>query len=272
MGAVESNPNETQPQLLSEANADELLALAINCLQAFVQDNFLGPPISPDAAAFNVSDALQQAIIRFCTADGEEINVNATKTYFLVVAKYLLEHLLGRADDTDDGNSLIVRWWYLRYLYVHQQCLDEKAQTLYASLLKHSDKALLVHDLIDDDNEYKALLLLEIAQAFMGYGRVWKAEPLLDKTKAILGVSLEVKGILGKRTKHQQMWLPQLALIVGWGDNVEFATLPNGTAPLPRLLTLDDDVRLERIIFESPADNEIMEIPSIAQALVLTYL
>lgn len=50
------------------------------------------------------------------------------------------------------------------------------------------------------------------------------------------------------------------------------AIISHPSTLLPSLLKLDDDVRLEKITFESEEDNRQMEIPSIVQQLVLAIL
>lgn len=77
---------------------------------------------------------------------------------------------------------------------------------------------------------------------------------------------------MGVRTKFQQKPLPQLCLKVHQTQEYQLpdAKLTNGNIELPKLLLLEDDTRLERIRFIEEKDNEVMTLPSVLQALVLT--
>lgn len=246
------------------------LSLAITCLQCFVQENFLGPNLNDKYSTLPhcalLTDTLLDQITERLNVDGEEININVTKPELLVLSKLFFEHLLA----LNDGQYMfLVKWWYMRYLYVHQQVIEEATNTLYTTFLKLSDE-LLAYSI--DNVSVKTLVILEIVQGFLAYKRIWKAEKYLEMAKQVLGVTLNVKGILGKRTQHQQKALPQLALSIDIG-NSEHAVLPSVThGTLPMLLKLEDDVRLEKITFESEEDNRMMEIPSLVQQVVLSIL
>lgn len=205
-------------------------------------------------------------ITEILSVDGEEINVNVTNPELLVLSKVVFEHLLTLHGE----HTILVKWWYMRFLYVHQQIIDEATNTLYSTFLQLSDE-LLSYTM--ENNTLKTMLLLEIVQGFLAYKRIWKAEKHLEMAKEVLGIKMNVKGILGKRTKYQQKALPQLALKVDIerSDHLP-AILSHASATLPLLLKLDDDVRLEKITFESEEDNRQMEIPSLVQQVVLSML
>lgn len=183
---------------LATIEYDVALSLAIASLQAFVQENFTGPALNAEQYATlphyrlltgdqsNVYDEISQ----LCNIDGEDFNVNMTRPELLIVAKVLLEHLNTRNDN--QPNAFVMKWWYLRYLYVHQQILEETTDSLYSRFLITSDELLQWSETHAIDT--KTLLLLEVVQGFLAYKRIWQAERHMNAIKEILGVSLEVKG------------------------------------------------------------------------------
>lgn len=279
--------NDKQPA--AAADDDELLVLAIACLQAFVLDNFLGPPLD-DAAYADLPHYVQLLdsvadVRQLLEVDGEELNVNVTRPELLLVAKAALERLLLAETETvstrparQPGLDFVVRWWYLRSLYVHQQLLGELTDTLYTALRRHSAALLDAPPPAAIDRDALTLLRLEVVQAQLAYRRAWQAQEHLDAARAQQDVELQVQGFLGRRTKWQQKALPQLALRVSYdaADGVHRERAPaartHAESVLPCLLRLDDEVRLERVTFESEEDNRTLELPAVVQQLVLGVL
>lgn len=275
----------TNPDVVDDHNVETTFALAIAAVQCFVLENFLGPRLDEAAYAELPHYALlhdgHTDMAQLLHSDGEEINVNVTRPELLLVAKRILEQLIERADaETVTVWPIevpLIRWWYLRCLYIHQQILDEHTDTLYTAFGRHS-AALLEWP---TDSETGALLRLEIVQGYLAYRRAWHAQSHLEEAKQLLGIELTVQGFLGKRTKWQQKALPQLALRVTATDDaatatelapVSLACETHADGVLPTLLRLDDDTRLERVTFESTEDNRTLELSALVQQLVLGML
>lgn len=159
----------------------------------------------------------------------------------------------------------------MRSLCLHQHCIDELTANLW-HLVKQECEWLLQHYQQLENKEYEALLHLEVANAYLQYHRGEKCKNVLDELCSHLKVHLNVQGLLGVRTKFQQKALPQLCLKVEQQQDNQLpsAKITNGSIEIPKLLLLDDDTRLERIRFIEPLDNEVMTLPSVLQALVLT--
>lgn len=268
--------NDSRAALLTRYSHDDLLAIGIAALQAFVQDNFLGPKL--DACQYAElplyarlhSDSLID-VAQLISVDGEEANVNATHPELIFIAKTILEHLLS-IDTPLAVDEHVVQWWYLRYINIHQQLLDESTNTLYTAFLNYSEKLL---NWTEADTETKTLLHLETVQGLLAYRRAWKAKGHLNAVKELLEATVDETAFLGKRTKWQQNALPQMALKITLGGDqtaVPGANKTHSTTQLPTLLKLDDDVRLEKITFESDEDNRTMELASLVQQLVLSIL
>lgn len=272
---------------LNASDVSQTFALAIAALQAFVQENFVGPRLSNDELPRHIADGdadAVEALAKLLHIDGEEANSNVSRPELLLVAQRLLVRLLSSPTNVD-GSTVdirLVRWWYLRYLYVHQQLLDEHTDSLYAAFVLHSDE-MLKPEAFDGayDDVTATLLRLEIAQGYLAYRRAWLAEPLFTAARSRLGVELLVQGFLGKRTKWQQQALPQLALRVNRTEADEpvpecqaehRSSVTHASSVLPTLLQLDDEVRLERITFESDEDNRTLSLTAVEQQLVLGVL
>ncbi|XP_065360961.1 tetratricopeptide repeat protein 27 [Calliphora vicina] len=253
---------------LTAAEIEDLLAFAVELLFVFAQYNFTGPfDDLPEFEQF-VKESLSFVADPFeeLKENGEEINPNVVLGEFLLVAKDILKKLLNSQQE-----SVVLRWWHLRYLCLHQHCIDELTANLWEQVKQESDW-LLKHLSQLDNKEYEALMYLEIANAYLQYHRGEKCNEILDNLCDHLKVQLNVEGILGVRTKFQQKALPQLCLKVEQTENNQLpaAKLSNGNIEIPKLLLLEDDTRLERIRFMEEKDNEVMTIPSVLQAMVLT--
>lgn len=256
--------------------AEESFALGIALLQAFVQENFLGPHLDDNTYAklpHQIHDLID--VVALLRIDGEDINVNTRRPELLLVSKAIFEHLLANTDATtfDASDTNLLRWWYIRLLYVHQQIIDEHTSTLFTAFELHANALLASDNVWLTDPELCALLRLEIAQGYLAYRRAWRADEHMDEARSALTVKVDVEGFLGKRTKWQETALPQLALRVDYGDVVsQSAAVTHALNELPCLLSLDDEVRLERVTFEREEDNRTLELPAIVQQFVLGKL
>lgn len=154
---------------------------------------------------------------------------------------------------------------------IHQQILDETTNSLYTKFVDLSTILIDTKDTIEDP-KLQSLLMLEIIQGFMMFRRVVNAEETMNKLIELLGVDLHVEGVLGLRTKFQTKALPQLALKVKFIESFETtsANASHGSTVLPKLLRLDDDVRLEKVEFIEKEENTTMQLSSLIQCVVST--
>lgn len=266
---------------LSTQNNEELLCLAISSLQAFVQENFVGPLSSDDHDSFKqlpwhaIVERVGAAAIRnYLMSDGEEINTNVNHPELLAVAKCILLYLHSKLETIDDSvEKLIIQQWLLRYYGVHQLVIDENTNTLFTGVNRMSDdlfENLKSIETIDLDS--KVICLLEINAWQLHYNRIMEAKEKLQAAQQMLDVNITIEGKMGVRTKYQQKPVPQLMLRVDSSkcDVVDVPSIESPVAPfkLPALLQLDDDVRLEKIQFVD-GENVVTRTKSIVQALIL---
>lgn len=266
---------------LSSRSNEELLCLAISALQAFVQDNFLGPLLN-ESDEFkglqwhsDVERIGDESLRNYLMSDGEEINSNVNHPELLAVAKYILLHLQANFDKvTDLVEKFVCQHWLLRYYGVQQLVIDEFTDTLFNGINNMSD-GLVEHlnDIECIDNESKVICLLEITAWQLHYKRIFTAKEKLQMAQQMLDVNITIEGKMGVRTKYQNKPLPQLLLRVDSpnGDVIDLPSIESPIAPvkLPALLQLDDDVRLEKIQFVNEEDNVITRTKGIVQALIL---
>lgn len=247
--------------------SDSLFPTAIAALMSFIQENFTGPPLEESLESLlNCQWPESIKTKSLLRVDSEELNPNVKKPELLLLSRNLLSFY-----HKNENSSWIIELWYIRSLIVHQKVLDDLTNTIYTEFLEASDKIMLKLDEIKDLN-LKTLLILELIQGFFVYRRVSKAERLLTKLLEILDVELVVEGSLGLRTKYQSKPLPQLVLFVKEKNLLNFtpAEVTHKETTLPKLLQLDDDLRLEKYKFLAEEDNFVSEISSIIQSLVMT--
>lgn len=266
---------------LSLQSNEQLLYLAISALQAFVQDNFVGPSLEEDDEYkefpwyTDVERIGAESFRNYLLSDGEEINTNVSHPELLAIAKYILLHLQSNLENVNDQTEkFIILHWILRYYGVHQLVTDEFTDTLFKGINSVSDEIVeCINDIENIDKDSKVICLLEITAWQLHYKRVSTAKDKLQLSQQMLDVNITIEGKLGVRTKYQQKPLPQLMLRVDSpnGDIIEYPSIESPVAPvkLPSLLQLDDDVRLEKIAFVNEEDNLITKTKSIVQALIL---
>lgn len=262
---------------LSSHPVEDLLVLGIASLQGFVQHNFVGP--LDDCSAQYQQLAFYAAIKndeikKYLLTDGEDVNTNARRIELLAFAKLIFLHISTRLECIHDPiDQFICRSWFLRYSVIQQQVIDENTETLYTGIIRAADDLLKAIEIVDIDVETKGLCVLEIVQALLQYKRIWMAKDKLQYLQTLLNVDITVEGKLGVRTKYQQKPVPQLLLKISPSNesissSADFPT--NQSVKLPKLLRLDDDIRLERIEFVDEADNAILKLSNIEQALILS--
>lgn len=268
---------------LSENSCTDLLVIAISALQAFVQDNFVGPPLKTDSEYCepfwsSVSEYTNDLVGHYLMSDGEEINANFSHSELLAVAKCIFSYLKTVMDIAlDEYDRFICLNWMLRFYNIYQKAIDENTETLYKSITETSESLSLLLETVDkiDDNS-KVLCLLEITECLLCYKRIAQAKEKLQQAQQVLNVKISIEGRMGVRTKFQKKPIPQLMLTVeGMNDITDDDLLiasPTTELKLPGLLNLDDEVLLERVQFVNQEDNLSTKTKSIVQAFILVTL
>ncbi|KAF9824095.1 hypothetical protein SFRURICE_002216 [Spodoptera frugiperda] len=144
--------------------------------------------------------------------------------------------------------SLLHLWWYFRSKVAHQRSLEDTSATLYAELEIIIAKLTNLLHVIQDKPRLQILLCMEIAQAYLIYGRVQRTEEYLTRARDLAGLKLE----LTERPTAEES---------------------HGNAELPPDLELQDDLRLSRIQYtESISQAELPSLEQILCLLTVQYL
>lgn len=154
---------------------------------------------------------------------------------------------------------------------VFQQSLDENSNTLYDELLK-VQKNLTFEKLEEISNlRHRLLVQLEMISIFLMYRRVQKVEDILKQLKDSYQIDMIEEGVLGMRTKWQQKALPQFHVSIQQSNNELSSSSieTHGGTKLTEVIKLNDDTRLEMVQFLDAKNNELQQLSSTIQNLVL---
>lgn len=165
----------------------------------------------------------------------------------------------------------LINVWHLRYLKVFQKSLDEDSNTLYEKTL-NIQQVLTPEKLQEITNlRFRFLVQLEVISMFLLYRRVHKVEDLLKELKESYHIDMIEEGVLGMRTKWQQKALPQFHIQIHQSNNeLQLSSSEtHGGTKLTELIKLNDDTRLEMVKFLDNRHNELQQISSTIQNLVL---
>ncbi|MCJ1255241.1 hypothetical protein MMC24_003057 [Lignoscripta atroalba] len=248
---------------------EELLVIGIAALQAFLQSNVTGPPLSwrPAEIIFPAVSQrqpkeLQRHLIATLTIEGEAAYQLTPNVELFCLAKYLLDSpLLVQSDAT-------MRWARVRVNFWHQRLLTENAASLQESI--YDDLTFLDNTILVAGSQYpkevKVQYLLEKAAINTHHGLDAKAREDLGRASKETGFAYALTGRLGKRTKFQEKELSQLVVLAkSAADTVtngalDDSGLVNGVSEgrkngdiasrsKPQNLDLNDDTLLESISF-----------------------
>lgn len=163
-------------------NPDDLVEA---CLAAFVQANWLGPPL-----AKNFPDCNRDLALERLASCGEQ-------PYPLVKYPWLLDLALKISEDMTVSQS-----WKLRALNLHLYVLDGLSEELLNRMVRLKDEASLT----------EPYSLLETALAMLDCGKQDLCDYYLTRAGDLWGFKFQFSGALGKRTKHQSFEVAQLVV------------------------------------------------------------
>lgn len=260
---VEDIQNTTDTNQVAVQCEGHELRLARESLLNFVQQNFVGcrgdlvSQLDPDV---DYRHSLE--------VDSEQLNVNVRHPELLWSAK---QHLQTLSEESVVGKSPQFLVWKMRSILVHQHVLDERTGGLY---VEYKDTVQLLETTMEQlDVFVRACVTLEMVQGFILFKRVTEATQYLKKAKELLQTQLKLVSMLGFRTRFQTKPLPQLALkVITALDDLPKSGDTHASTELPRLLLLEDDTRLEKVKFVNEEFEQIMDLPSIIQCLIITEM
>ncbi|KAI4124515.1 MAG: hypothetical protein LQ338_004752, partial [Usnochroma carphineum] len=268
---------------------EQLYRIGVAALDAFLQSNVTGPPLTWDSAgllfpsdvARDVQElrAVRRNLVQDLSVDGEAVYKLIPNVELFCLAKIILNlpALIGQ-------NAIPrYRWARVAVNSWHQRLLNENAPSLQETI--YEDLDALKEDLRRQNPEEKARRLVQRATIHTQHGFDQKAREDLARATEETGFDFKLTGRLGKRTKYQEKDFSQLVVLAKSADTVKNSSATqssdhtNGIGSQrsdnvkatykPQNLDLNDDTLLESIAFaksvlEPSLDNERDISPSLA--------
>ena len=228
----------SEPEAACEAlEGPVLLSFLKRALAVFLQANCTGPQL-----------VLPTADRSILALDGEDVTSNIEGAQYIAAASSAVRQRF-EAFETCPYAHL----WAARVLSVHQRCLLSPVPTLKTAVLEHYDQAVAEVER-DGDRAALAEVHIEVAMAYLRYGKHRKAQELLAAAQDLTGLQFWLTGKMGYRTKYQQTPTAQLvceAVSVSSHSGMEVQT--------PESVGLDFDP--DNILLETPKLTEELKRP-----------
>uniref|UniRef100_A0A3B3CKC1 Tetratricopeptide repeat protein 27 n=1 Tax=Oryzias melastigma TaxID=30732 RepID=A0A3B3CKC1_ORYME len=265
--------------LSDDSNGDQnsrelvVMALAVSCLHMFAQSNWTGPPLSLNLsnllpAARLSSQSLVEEIHSHLLLDGESVYSLVANPLLLLLARVILCKCSIKMESLQ-----LLPWWTLRYINLHQQILEARSPQLLDLAHSCMEKVFKHQSLLSAQRNLTLQLHLECAYLSLTYYEYQPAKEHIRKAQELSGLSTNMTGALGKRTRFQQKFLAQLILEVTKNqddpDQTGDETAPTPLAFLPKDYHLDDDTVLDEVSLAEPDRYKLPDLSAEEQALIL---
>lgn len=265
--------SEQASHLLNHLNQESVPALRANlfsigvaALNAFLQSNVTGPPLSwatsdvllPTVLYENPDQLknIRRLLILSLSVDGETAYHLTPRVELFCLAKCLLNHgmIIGEEPSYVWGRLRVNSW--------HQRMLNENVHVLQRSI--YHDLEIVERSISPQDSRTKAQFLVERATIHTHHGLETKAREDLKTAAEETGLEFALTGRLGKRTKFQQFELSQLVVLaksvqsqgpLDQGVNHTSRNESVEKASKPMNLDLNDDTLLEAIAFSKDSST-----------------
>ncbi|KAF6720018.1 Tetratricopeptide repeat protein 27, partial [Oryzias melastigma] len=293
-----------------DQNSRELvvMALAVSCLHMFAQSNWTGPPLSLNlsnllpAARLSSQKSLVEEIHSHLLLDGESVYSLVANPLLLLLARVILCKCSIKMESLQEaGKRLVgmvctqaalaeeVRCCVLtrRTRLIKPCCPGGRFATSTSTskswkhvphsswILAHScmEKVFKHQSLLSAQRNLTLQLHLECAYLSLTYYEYQPAKEHIRKAQELSGLSTNMTGALGKRTRFQQKFLAQLILEVTKNqddpDQTGDETAPTPLAFLPKDYHLDDDTVLDEVSLAEPDRYKLPDLSAEEQALIL---
>uniref|UniRef100_A0A1I7VM46 TPR_REGION domain-containing protein n=1 Tax=Loa loa TaxID=7209 RepID=A0A1I7VM46_LOALO len=233
-----------------------LLPIARECLDRFALANYAGFIEKPVCEEYMMEEEIDNDLSFGCNSPYKF----ARSKLCLWLAKTILVECCSRLDAGFEKSSLTCR-----LVILWQHLLNEPAVELENIL------NILEHVRVDCISVTTATeALLERMYAHLLYNQVDRAEICLNNALNNIGLEIEMIGVLGKRTRFQEDFMPQLIARAVGGDNLENADAPENDSTLPPNVLLHDDSLLENVLVaEVDASASRTKLSSLSLACML---
>ncbi|XP_046384414.1 tetratricopeptide repeat protein 27 [Ischnura elegans] len=258
-----------------ESQQDALLC-GIACLQAFVQANWTGPTVDEVEilnrfpwlkGSQNIEFDSREEVCSYLALDAESLAPCVVLPHLLLIARIILYTHVWRLSDLQSS-----RWWSMRYLFVHQQVLEERSPQIHDAVKKllgevHNQEIVAASS---TDSQLRTLFNIECAIIYLYYFEVLRSKEYLESAAKGAGLDISLAGALGVRTRYQKNNIAQLTLNVKSSNCSEVTDIQNSCdeRDFPKDLQLNDDVRLDQIKFLNSDDGALPNLRPLDQAVI----
>lgn len=245
-------------------------------------------------------NVLQNKVLAELAVEGEWPCQVSTTPYFLLLARSILlvlahptrpdwTHSFGAEESTTvEAQLALVDWsqqlqgvrlWSARATVAHERLLQsrEPSATLWQEA---KDTFAMLMDALCSNTDptipdrRAATVWLEYGLAEHHFDRPGRGKQSFQRAQAYSGLSVEVTGAMGKRTKFQQDAKAQILVKAtsASGSGGVLVKETQSKEPLQKQMVehTEDGILLERIKFEDDKENEITELDILDQAIVLS--
>lgn len=249
------------PGSLPGLNEHFYILLAAAVLDAFVQSNITGPPLSIPTTKSLLPSTVQgdEAQLRTLRHDIiESLAVDGTAPYRLIpnVELFSLAKVIVSSPSLLTTPSLI--WLRARVNFMHQRLLSEESVSLQASIKADLDhvKTQMLNFTKSFSDDVRVAFALELATFELHDGRDVEARKTLQGVASKRNFQYALTGVLGKRTKFQTKDISQLVVLARSAKSAISSSeekMPSETKPTT--VDLEDDTLLESISFSKNAKS-----------------
>lgn len=164
--------------------------------------------------------------------------------------------------------------WKGRSIVAHERLLHsrEPSQTLWLEAQNTFRSCLDVYcDTTTPDYRSEAsAVMLEWGLAQFHFEK--KSRPSFRKAQVLSGLTVEVTGSIGKRTKYQQQATAQMLVRAQSSNPAASDSTPSeNSAPIQRVQHSDEGILLEKIQFEDEGDMQIKPLTILDQSILMAF-
>eukprot|EP01117_Protostelium_nocturnum_P015200 TRINITY_DN5862_c0_g1_i2.p1 TRINITY_DN5862_c0_g1~~TRINITY_DN5862_c0_g1_i2.p1 ORF type:complete len:850 (+),score=321.86 TRINITY_DN5862_c0_g1_i2:69-2552(+) len=288
----EKSQNESSNQLEMDAsNQWDQMVLGIASLFLFIQSNWTGPPLSIHLRDENLFQSnnnendreksgeregeeerasqwkglfslIEKGKLSECMeVDGEPIYSKTKSTPFLLIAH---EILVKRIDELSEFKTS-ARWWALRLLYKYQSLFANETNSIRELFIKYSNELLELEE-IKGDEELFARLNLEIGLFWNSDRNNTKSRKFFLTAQETSGLTVNLTGAYGVRTKFQSFQTPQLILEAKSNRKIKETSAEEKA--VPQSISQEDETYLDKPKLTEAKEND--NLNPIDQSIILS--
>jgi tetratricopeptide (TPR) repeat protein len=245
-------------------NLHILFLAGVSALNAFVQSNVTGPPLSFDSAKLLLPHTISTdvTILRKLRKDLiDSLAIDGVSAYNLIPNVELFafaKEVLSFEPIVEHVKAS--RWARLRVNFLHQRLLSEVTTSLQSLVFKDIEWLGINFDSSQSHiatPDIHVSFLLEKAMIQLHYGLEKEAREAVAEAAKRRRFAFALTGILGKRTKFQQNDVSQLVVLAKSAEDLNTTSNPttSSDAPIPKLapksIDIEDETLLESISFSA---------------------